>query len=198
MLPMPPDPIFSENEIRRQLVHGSMAIPILALPFISKEVAIGIATLAVLQNLFILPHLNITRKLFRPGEGRWGGIVLFPLSVFLLLLCTPDSSYPWLPATAWIVLAVGDSTATIFGKRWGKNKIPGCSGKTIEGSSAFLLSAFCASFALLLALNLPVDEALLLAAVASSAGAIAEAVPFPWDDNLTVPAISALALGPWV
>jgi dolichol kinase len=194
---MPHESTSSKQEVRRQLVHGFMVLPVLLLPWIPREVAIGLAALAVLQNLIVLPRLKLTRSLFRQNESRWGGIVLYPIAVLLLLLLSPESCYPWLPATAWVVLGIGDSAATLFGTKWGKIMLPGCSGKTLEGTGAFMLAAFCACTALLLAWEYSISQAIQMAAVAAFSGAFAEAIPLPWDDNLTVPAISALALGAW-
>jgi len=194
---MPHEPPPEIHEYRRQLVHGLMVLPVLLLPIIPRNVAIAFALLAVLQNLFLLPRLKWTRDLYRKGESRWGGIVLYPVAILLLLVFTPASDYPWLPATAWVVLAIGDSSATLVGTKWGNFKLPGCNGKTLEGSCAFLLLAFLFSAALLLAWGFPPSQALQTALIAAIAGAIAELLPVPVDDNLSVPAITALTLGVW-
>ena len=81
--------------------------------------------------------------------------------------------------------------------KWGNFKLPGCNGKTLEGSCAFLLLAFLFSAALLLAWGFPPSQALQTALIAVIAGAIAELLPVPVDDNLSVPAITALTLGVW-
>ncbi|NOX71223.1 MAG: hypothetical protein GXO64_00805 [Candidatus Micrarchaeota archaeon] len=80
------------------------------------------------------------------------------------------------------ILAVGDSASTIVGMSLGKHKI--AKNKTIEGTSAFLISSFIAS---IFFVN-PVA-----ALLGSSAGAIAEAFGRP-NDNITIPLASAVVM----
>ncbi len=76
------------------------------------------------------------------------------------------------------VLTLGDSSASILGKRFGKTKIPFNRGKSVEGS------IFGFVFALLGAL-LFVDP--VTAIMGAASGLLIETIPLPIDDNLLIP-----------
>jgi dolichol kinase len=88
---------------------------------------------------------------------------------------------------AIITLAVGDSLSVLFGKMFGKHKIPWCKSKSVEGSTAFfgfvfiILIIFTSFFPELALMN-----PLILAFVAAFSGALIETVP-TLTDNFTIP-----------
>ncbi|MBY0369581.1 SEC59/DGK1/VTE5 family protein [bacterium] len=92
-----------------------------------------------------------------------------------------------------LFLAVGDPVAAYVGTRYGKHRIPG--GKSVEGALAnFLVSALVtAPFA---AFYLGLSGAPLVAMILAGGlvSTIAELIPFPGDDNFSVPLFSALLL----
>lgn len=81
-----------------------------------------------------------------------------------------------------LVLAVGDPAASWIGRRYGRRPFLGA---TLEGSAAFAAAA-----AVVLAFRHPPA----MVAVAAVAGALAERVAWPLDDNLAVPVATAGSL----
>ena len=91
--------------------------------------------------------------------------------------------------TSFAVLIVSDSMAALIGKRFGK---PRYFGKSLEGSFAFLLSG------LLVVLLTPKIEHQLaeyfIGSLGVLAGTLAEALPLPTDDNLSIPLTVGLTM----
>ena len=76
-----------------------------------------------------------------------------------------------------LYLLVGDVAAALIGRKFGKQRIWG---KSLEGSLAFLAAAILVSFWVP---GIPAPSKLLAALGAT----IVEALPIPFDDNMTVP-----------
>ena len=103
------------------------------------------------------------------------GPVTLALGVLLSLLI-----FPLRYATAGILaLAFGDGTASIAGKLFGRHRLPGSIGKTLEGSLACFTFVFITS----LAVTRNFFHALFLALTA----AVFEAIPLKDFDNLLIP-----------
>jgi len=103
----------------------------------------------------------------------------FSLAASLLLLS------PLVATLALYFTAFGDPAASIIGRRYGS--IPLINGRTLQGSLTFF--ALCAAIAIG-GFHLP----LLPALMGALAAALGELVADRLDDNLTVPALSGLAL----
>jgi len=102
------------------------------------------------------------------------GAVLYGLGVGFSLVVYPH--YAALGAIA--VLASGDALSTLVGKAWGKRRWPWNKRLSLEGSVAFFVGAtlFAQCF-------VPFPMALVGALI----GALIETVPWPLDDNFTIP-----------
>lgn len=83
------------------------------------------------------------------------------------------------------MLGVGDALASIIGKRVGEYRWSGMSGRTVEGSIAFVLSVIGCAWVMRMAGYAEVFSTGGYAAVIT-AGALVEAVS-EQNDNLTVP-----------
>ncbi|MCJ7559395.1 phosphatidate cytidylyltransferase, partial [Candidatus Bathyarchaeota archaeon] len=81
--------------------------------------------------------------------------------------------------------ALGDSAASLFGRRFGNRILPFNKGKTLEGSIVGFFFAFL--FAMYF---VPVQFALLAAVVT----AMIECLPLPLNDNLAIPVVTGLVL----
>lgn len=89
---------------------------------------------------------------------------------------------------ALTILAVGDTAASIIGKRWGRHRIRR---KTLEGSMAFFIASIGAGLILYrLWPALPV-EVLITGAVA---GTLAELIPVNINDNFIIPLAASGAM----
>jgi diacylglycerol kinase (CTP) len=94
-------------------------------------------------------------------------------------------------AYAVVFLACGDVTATMVGERWGRTKI--VSGKSLEGTAAFIVAALIAGTALD-AFFYPVPAVVFV--VGAVVAAAVELLPPRINDNLAIPVISgAVMLG---
>ncbi len=91
---------------------------------------------------------------------------------------------------ALLFLTVGDPVAEIVGVNYGRLKI--LRGKTLEGTLAGAAACLLAGSPLLLIDSLGLDLPVL--AVGAAAAALTELLPFPIDDNFTIPLGSALAM----
>jgi dolichol kinase len=100
--------------------------------------------------------------------------IFHALGIALTLLIFPTR----IGYAAIAVLTLGDSSASILGKRFGKTKISFNRGKSVEGSMIGLVFAFLSSL-------LFVDP--VTAIVGAAAGLLIEALPLPLDDNLLIP-----------
>jgi dolichol kinase len=119
----------------------------------------------------------------RVNSASWYAAALLVLALFF---------EPRVCAVAVAVLGVGDPIAGLVGRRWGKHKL--LHGRSLEGSAAFVASAFVAAFAILLgfyASATTVAAAAAIAVAAAVAGAVAEALSKRIDDNLSVPVAAA-------
>jgi len=112
-------------------------------------------------------------------EKRLNGSTFLCLAFFLVIFFFPAK----IAITAMFFLSLGDAAAELWGKNFGKAKI---FGKSLEGTAAFFLVAFGIAFALW--------HSWPVALMGALAGALVELFSFEWDDNLTVPIGSAVAL----
>ena len=138
------------SEDTRQLVHIAFGACAMLLRWLTWFEATMLAAMAVAFNLFALHRLGGAR-LFRPDErGRYrvkSGIVLYPASVVGLLLLLPERLD--IVAGAWGVLAAGDGTATLVGRRAPIRPLPWNPDKSLGGMLAFMIFGGAAAVALL-------------------------------------------------
>jgi glycerol-3-phosphate acyltransferase PlsY len=112
-------------------------------------------------------------------ENRFNGSTFLCLAFFIVIFCFSRN----VAVTAMLFLSLGDAAAELGGKHFGRLRIMG---KSLEGALAFFLVAFLVAFALF--------DSWQVALLGAVAGALVELFSFEWDDNLTVPIGSALAL----
>jgi dolichol kinase len=111
---------------------------------------------------------------------------LFLIASALTILVFP----PAVAIASVLFLTVGDPVAEIVGVSRGRLKI--LRGKTLEGTLAGAAACLLAGSPLLLVDRLALDLPTL--AIGAAAAAITELLPFPIDDNFTVPLGSGLAM----
>jgi dolichol kinase len=108
--------------------------------------------------------------------------IFFAVGIMLALILFPTP----VGYAAIAVFTLGDSLATLVGKRLGRHVFPYNSGKKIEGT------VFGFLFAWLGALLFVVNP--LKALVGAGVGMFVETLPAPISDNLTIPLVSGLAM----
>jgi glycerol-3-phosphate acyltransferase PlsY len=115
----------------------------------------------------------------RTETNRYNGSTFLCLAFFMVIFVFSRD----VAIIAMLFLSLGDAAAELGGKNFGRVKI---FGKSLEGTTAFFMVAYLVAFMLLLDWR--------IALVGALAGALVELFSFEWDDNLTVPIGSAIAL----
>ncbi len=117
----------------RKFIHMLFGLVALTLRWLDWRVALLLATLAFLHNLFLFPRY--LSSVFREKYDK--GILAYPLAVGLLILLLRDSLH--VVAAAWAVMAFGDGAASFVG---GRKPLPWNRKKSWEGMLAFFLTGF--------------------------------------------------------
>jgi len=199
MAQWPTDPICRMNHSisrrlmsTRKLVHMSMLIFAFLLPFITWQEAAGLALMALLFNIFILPRLGADfRK--RPTDARdssiWTGIVIYPSSVLLLVLFYRHQMH--IAAAAWAIMALGDGFATVVGQTVRGPALAWNREKSWSGLFGFVVAATIGAYALArwTAPEMDVQNVLAVSFAAAIVGAAVESLPIRLDDNISVPLV---------
>jgi uncharacterized protein (TIGR00297 family) len=176
----------------RKVVHVAMLGFAFLLPFLTWVEAAGCAVLALVFNLFVLPHLGVDlRKRTAAGLDAdvRTGIVIYPLSVLGLIIFYPH--HMEIVAGAWAIMALGDGAAGVAGTALGGPALPWNRAKTWSGFLAFVAAGTVGADALMRWVNpaLDLERAALVAAAAALAGALVESLPIALDDNASVPLV---------
>lgn len=178
-----------KKELLRQLIHAS-GVFIVVLSYLLKPDALIILSVAIM--VFVVAMFQIDKKhnvfffstLFkqcmRQDDER--GFIYFFMGIILTLIIF-QFNMPVANA-AILILLFGDSASNIVGSRWGKNKLPFHSKKTLEGSLAFFVVGLAVALT---------QVSLLPALLGGIFGALTEAYS-PVDDNIPIPLVSALVM----
>jgi dolichol kinase len=123
-------------------------------------------------------YLRVAKNLLRDREySRPAASLYYLIGSGLTIILFPKQ----IAIAALVVQTLSDTVAALAGQRLGRHKI---GNKTVEGSAAFLISAW-----IILAVYFGREP--LKHLLPALAGTLAELFPIPIDDNLTVP----LAIG---
>ena len=140
-----------DNEYKRKGIHILNGLWAFALPVFPRLFAIIIVTLALIfvfilarpQSKFgsIFSHSfeNMAREYEREKGYLYGPTIY--VSMILLLVLFADFR---IAGAVFAILAFGDGTATVFGKKFGYHKFR--NNKSLEGSMAFLIFSLFSSF----------------------------------------------------
>jgi dolichol kinase len=201
------------STLTRKIIHtGTGPMFVLGWAFFSDSPYAILTACAVpvinLTRLWLASRESTTRSqnsevvLALSRSGKAGEVAKGPFYYTLVLLLSTVFSFRCLPgAIAVCQMAVGDGLADIIGRRFGKTKWGFVKNKTIEGSAAFLVGAFIASYGMVAGAiavgytNLTLQAAVLPLLVISVACTLVELfsvfsqkiIGDLADDNLTVP-----------
>lgn len=177
-------------ELRRNIAHlllGTFfAFLVVSLPhelvLVGNAVLIsGLIVASFLHQRYNIAFLTWLFTHFdRPSKFTAKGAITFFVGTFIAVLLFA----PLYAALSILVLAVGDSLATIAGHYAGKHAL--FKKKTLEGTITFFICAFA-----ILVFFVAPTKALLVALVASATELI---TPPSLDDNLTIPFVTGLLL----
>jgi uncharacterized protein (TIGR00297 family) len=177
------------------LLHIGLGFLALLLPELTWWQNLSLAGLGVVGCAMLLPGLP-GHPLVRGSDPRMPTSALcYALGVLLLIVTFPTR--PDLVGCGWGILAAGDGLATVFGRAFGRTRLPWNRHKSIAGTLAFVVCG--SAMGLLLAWLLhSADTSLKFLVGATLAAAIAsaavETIPIRLDDNLSVSAVAALIL----
>jgi uncharacterized protein (TIGR00297 family) len=180
------------SELQRKIVHIGSSTFALLLRWLTWWQAGLLALGAFAFNFLILPKVG-GRKLYRDDDHQRGhaiGILLYPLSVLLLILCMPQ--HLQIVAAAWGIMAWGDGMASLFGTRYGKTKIQWNPNRSYAGSAAFIIFGSLAAVFFTYWVQKKSMEPMLwyiviIPVLAAILAALIETIPSGLNDNLTVP-----------
>ncbi len=180
----------NRTELSRKAVHLlGVLIPILYLRFEEEFLCLFLPLAALFFTLELLRlkiaavgkwYLLLFGRMLRPDEhDQPSGGFYFVLGAVATILLFPRD----IAISALLVLAVSDSAAAFIGQRYGRRQI---FGKTPAGSSAFFFSAW-------FVLAVYFGDNPLKHLPAALLGTLVEALPWPLNDNLTIPIMVGLA-----
>ena len=190
------DPPVSQPRWPRHLVHilAGSAIPVgvLLLPIDLARwllIVLSIVAVALEAGRALLPTVNdlLIKVLpfFKPSERfQITGATYMWLSATLVVFAFPED----IAILALLFLAVGDPAATVIGSRDHRARL---FGKSIAGTAAFAVVAVAIGAVAALHPDIPLAWWLVPGATVA---ALAELVPTPLDDNITVPLAAAIAM----
>jgi len=181
------------NDIFRELIHASgFFIPVVAglvgVPLVAASIIVILGLYTMSEYLRTegkrMPFFSfITRKAASQNELYLVVLapVYFAVGILLTLVLFPAP----VNSAAIAIFALGDSTASIFGRYLSRTTLPFNKDKSVEGSLAGFLFAFLAGW-----FFVSPWLALLGAAVAM----VVEYLPLPINDNLLMPLCTGLVL----
>jgi HAD superfamily phosphoserine phosphatase-like hydrolase len=183
----------SKNDVLREIIHASgVAIPVLASLigiYITAYFILFVTAFYIISELTImekgsLPVIStITRHATTPEELHEfrAAPIFFAFGILLTLLLFPHPAN----SAAIAIFAIGDSTASLFGKMFGKRTLPFNKAKTLEGSLiGFVFAAIAAAFF--------VNP--LMAVSGAAVAMLIEGLPLPINDNLVLPLVTGALL----
>lgn len=181
------------REVIRKSIHmlGFIIIPLyINSPYIALSLLITLLAIYCISEYMRLrfginmPVVSKIALLARRDDEPISNPVMAPVYLALGVLIT----FTALPQPAnyvgVAVVALGDGSASIVGRAYGRHRIP-YTGKSLEGSLAFFATAMLGSILFVQPL---------IAFMASLVGVAVEQVPLPINDNLTIPLLTGVAV----
>jgi dolichol kinase/phosphoserine phosphatase len=183
----------SRNDVFRELIHASgFFVPVVVLyvgaPAVAASIVVVLIFYAASEYLRTegkkMPLINFITKQAASQNELYQLVlapVYFALGILftLLLFPTPVST------AAIAIFALGDSTASLFGRCLARTPLPLNKDKSLEGSAAGFFFAFLAG---------SVFISPLVALVGAAVAMFIEYLPLPINDNLLMPLFTGLTL----
>ncbi|MFQ5946538.1 MAG: diacylglycerol/polyprenol kinase family protein [Anaerolineae bacterium] len=184
------------QDLTRKIIHIGAGTWVFGIVVIFDHWWWGIVPSASFVVLNYVFHRAGTFRSMDPvGSGL--GTVYFALSVTVVLALFWSQGRPGMAVAALMPMTWGDALASLLGRRWGSRIFSvGASTRTLEGSMAMYAVSWLATLGAILIFALAPDaQAARIAVVVAALATLAEAVSPHGTDNLTVPAVSAVAVG---
>lgn len=186
---------FSED--KRKILHILMGLFALLLRWLPWQIALLCALAALINNLTLLKWIG-GKTLFRERERRGvGGIVFYPISVFILILIFKNSLH--IAGAGWGMMAFGDGIATLTGIHFGKKKLPWNNEKSWVGLFSSLIFGYLSMIFLIWWIgnrygSLNTYQLFIAPAIVALFASFVETMKIRVDDNLTIPLFSGIFL----
>jgi len=183
-------------EFTRKFIHIAVGMWAYGTVLLFEHRTFALIPPAAFIAINALSYWQGTFKAMETGEKGQLGTIYFPISFVVLLWLLWDQ--PHLLVASLMPMTWGDALAAVVGQRIGQRRytVAG-STRSLEGSAVMFFTSWVATLvSLLLLAPAPLDPATAVSAAAVTAlGATVIEALSPWGiDNLTVPAVSALAL----
>ena len=197
------------SETKRKIEHIVPVVFVLLLRYLNTWQALLFAFVGIMYGLFL--SRMFVKGAFREHEQEKGfsfGKLIYGIMVFILILLFYKKMY--IVAGAWAIMSLGDGCSNIFGKTYGKRKLPWNPEKSWIGSAAFVFFGGLGAAILMWWVNLsqsPVQTTqgqiqtsltgayfLICGFLTALAAAGVESLPSKINDNITVPLTAALFL----
>jgi dolichol kinase len=188
-----------QSELPRKVLHIAFGICSLLFPLFLHETWTILASLSLVFTwLFAVRQLPALRDRFgcvlHSIKRRSGGEFYFAVSLAILLIVS--AAAPLYFIIPMLTLTFADSFAAIAGQRWPRTALSGVfDGKTLTGSSVFLITAFfCCYLPLVFITDLPGGFILWVSVLMAVSTCLTEALSKNGSDNLFIPAVACMAL----
>jgi len=197
------------SETKRKIEHIIPVVFVLLLRYLNTWQALLFAFVGIMYGLFL--SRMFVRGAFREHEQEKSfspGKLIYGVMVFILILLFYKKMY--IVAGAWAIMSLGDGCSNIFGRAYGKRKLPWNTGKSWAGSAAFVLFGGLGAAILMWWVNLGQSPAQIIqgqmqtplmwsyfftsAFLAAFVAAGVESLPLKINDNITVPLTAGLFL----
>lgn len=188
------------SETKRKIEHIVPVIFAFLLRYLNTWQALLLASVGILYGLFL--SKIFVKGAFREHEQERGvsfGKVIYGVMVFILILLFNKNMH--IVAGAWAVMSLGDGCSNLFGKAYGKKKLPWNPEKSWIGSLAFVFFGGLGAAILMWWVNLDSLQTpliwyhlLITAFLTSFVSAGVESLPLKINDNITVPLTAGLFL----
>lgn len=197
------------SETKRKIEHIIPVVFVLLLRYLNTWQALLFAFVGIMYGLFL--SRMFVRGAFREHEQEKGfspGKLIYGVMVFILILLFYKKMY--IVAGAWAIMSLGDGCSNIFGRAYGKRKLPWNTGKSWAGSAAFVLFGGLGAAILMWWVNLGQSPAQIIqgqmqttltcsyffipAFLTAFVAAGVESLPLKINDNITVPLTAGLFL----
>ncbi len=180
-----------EGELARKAIHyNASLIPIIYYFFVDRQIALiilgGFSAAMIFAEILRMRNplsRNLYVKIFgwmtrsHEYEGHFTGATYVFLGSFFTIFLFPKE----IAVIVLLFLSVGDPTACLVGLSIGKVKI--WRKKTLEGSLAFIVAGFLATF------WIP-GISLWVKVIGTFVACFVELIPWKVDDNITIPIIT--------
>ncbi len=197
------------SETKRKIEHIVPVVFVLLLRYLNTWQALLFAFVGIMYGLFLSKML--VKSAFREHEQEKGfspGKLIYGIMVFILILIFNKKMY--IVAGAWAIMSLGDGCSSLFGKAFGKRKLPWNSEKSWLGSVVFVFFGGLGAAIFMWWVNLGQSSAQTIqeqiqtpliwsyfftaAFLAAFAAAGVESLPLKINDNITVPLTAGLFL----